>query len=371
MPYQKPTIKDIYSRVRADLETRIKQNSTQTTRVRILRESLLSILVTVFSGAVYILYGYIEYLSKQIFADTAEKDWLERIGYLYGITKKPATKAKGKAVFWGILGTAIPQGTVVSTSLGQKYQTSELGTIITTQGVYYAIIPIEALESGVAGNYNEQTPTLQLTLETPISGINNSEIYNTEKPSGGVEQETDDELRIRIVARVRKPPSGGRDSDYIAWAKEVSGVGLAWVFENWNGTGTVGVVCTTPSFGILSPTTLAEVQTNIDAKKPLGVVATAINPVVKLCSPYIKLEPFNDIGIRTKVQEALDALFIAESVPSGAILKSHINSAVYSTGANNIEVVYFSEGSGAFYGDIQMTGFDLAKLGTITFAEFT
>lgn len=367
MPYQKPTIKDIYSRVKADLETRIKQNSTQITRVRILRESLLSILVTVFSGAVYILYGYIEYLSKQIFADTAEKDWLERIGYLYGITRKPATRAQGQALFYGTFGTVVPAGTISQSALGQQYQTKNTTTIPASGNIP---ILIEAIETGTSGNWIDGTPSSVLTLQTPISGVNLIGLISP-APTGGTEQETDDELRIRIVARIRKPPSGGRASDYVAWAKEVSGVGLAWVFENWNGTGTVGVVCATSSFGVLSPTTLAEVQANIDAKKPLGVVATAINPVVKICSPYILLEPFNDIGIRTKVQEALDALFIAESAPSGTILKSHINSAVYSTGANNIKVVYFSEGSGAFYDDIVMEGFNLAKLGTITFAEFT
>lgn len=375
MPYQKPTIKEIYSRVKADLETRIKQNNTQIIRVRILRESLLSILVTVFSGAVYILYGFIEYLSKQIFADTAEKDWLERIGYLYGITRKPETKATGKAIFWGVLGTVVSKGTVVSTALGQKYQTTEEGTVVSDQGVTYTKLTIEALEGGVVGNYNDQTPTLALTLETPISGITNLEISNTERPSGGTEQETDEELRIRIIARMRKPPSGGRASDYEAWAKEVAGVGFAWIFENWNGTGTVGVVVATSSFDIVSPTTLSETQTNIDAKKPLGVVATVLNPTIKICSPTIKLDPLNDVGIRTKIEEALNELFNIESAPAGIILKSHINSAVYSSGANNVKVEQFTEGTTIFYEDIDMlntytTSFNLAKLGNITFVSF-
>jgi uncharacterized phage protein gp47/JayE len=57
----------------------------------------------------------------------------------------------------------------------------------------------------------------------------------------GSDEESTDELRARLLARLQNPPHGGNATDYEAWAKEVSGVTRAWSYPLELGAGTVTV----------------------------------------------------------------------------------------------------------------------------------
>jgi uncharacterized phage protein gp47/JayE len=58
---------------------------------------------------------------------------------------------------------------------------------------------------------------------------------------GGVDEESDDDLRIRVLERIRQPPQGGAAHDYVRWAKAVPGVTRAWCEPLEMGIGTVTV----------------------------------------------------------------------------------------------------------------------------------
>ena len=40
---------------------------------------------------------------------------------------------------------------------------------------------------------------------------------------GGTDTENDDDLRMRVLQRIRQPPQGGANHDYVRWALAVPG----------------------------------------------------------------------------------------------------------------------------------------------------
>ena len=57
---------------------------------------------------------------------------------------------------------------------------------------------------------------------------------------GGANAETDDQLRRRVLQRIRNPPMGGSAEDYVRWALACPGVDRAWA-EAEQGPGTITV----------------------------------------------------------------------------------------------------------------------------------
>jgi uncharacterized phage protein gp47/JayE len=96
-------------------------------------------------------------------------------------------------------------------------------------------VPIIAL---VAGDFTRCEPGTPISIARPIDGINSGgeTIGDT---VGGTDQERQEQLRSRMLARYRAPPHGGARHDYIAWALEVPGVTRAWCSPIGYGPGTV------------------------------------------------------------------------------------------------------------------------------------
>ena len=78
-----------------------------------LRRSVLGVLVTTIMGAIFNLYGYLDYLARQILPDTADGVFLERHAGIFSMTRKAATVATGQVTATGVNGAAIPAGTVL------------------------------------------------------------------------------------------------------------------------------------------------------------------------------------------------------------------------------------------------------------------
>ena len=94
--------------------------------------------------------------------------------------------------------------------------------------------------------------------------------------TGGADQETDDELRVRVLDRIRKPPMGGDADDYVAWALSVAGVTRAWCspLEMGMGTVTVRFMCDdlrASNGGFPNASDVAAVQAFLDTVRPVAV----------------------------------------------------------------------------------------------------
>ena len=201
MPFNKPTLSELTSRIEGDIITRVNDD------VPLLRRSLLKVLTRVWAGAVHTIYGNLQYITRQVFPDTADAENLEKLAGIWAIARKPASYASGIVTFTGTGGTGIPFGSVLRRSDDTAYTTT-LATFV--EGGGSVDVPIEALTPGIVGNNVAGT---ELVLESPIANINSVATVGTAGITNGTDTETDSALRQRLLDRIQQPPSGGSEAD--------------------------------------------------------------------------------------------------------------------------------------------------------------
>lgn len=358
MSFSKPSLETIYQRIKADMEARLNTDRNIT------RFSFLGITVYVFAGAIYLLYGFLIFISDQLFISTATYKYLDRLGREYGLPRKAATFATGQVTFTGVETTVILADTLLQSQDGVEFATISEVTI--TGGSALADIQAETGWAGSIGNVEDTT----LQLVSPITGVD-SEATVTTPLSGGVDEETDDELRARLLQRTQTPPSSGTINDYIRWALEVPGVGRAWALsaEDYLGPGTVGVVIADSTLNIVDPAVKTAVEDNISANKP-EVAYVDVNDIDRVnTNYYISITP-NTTEFRDSITQSLEDLHLAQAAPNGTILLVDIQDAIYKTGINNYEITDIELNSVSIgVTDITTTGFETAVFNTVTFQD--
>ena len=317
MPFQRPDLPTLIERAQADIESRLPGADAR------LRRTLLGVLARMHAGSVHGLYGYLDWLSRQLMIDTADAEYLARWASIWGVSRKPATAAEGQVTFAGSDGNVIPAGTALQRADGVEYTTDLDATIASGT----ATVAVTASQAGEAGNAAGGTA---LTLVSPISGVDSTATVDSTGLTGGADTETDDSLRSRLLARIQMPPHGGAAADYVTWALEVSGVTRAWVYPGELGIGTVTVrfmMDDTYADGIPQASDVQAVQDHVDALRPVTADVTVVAPVAVPLDFTIKLTP-NTSSVQTAVQTELEDLLRREAEPGGTILLSHIREAI-------------------------------------------
>lgn len=229
MPYTRPTLTGLRSQSIEDITT-----SGVPGLDGLLRNAVLRVLAWVMAGLAYSLYGYGDWIARMSVPFTAENEFLQAWAALIGIYQKDSTPAVGQAQFVGQPGTPVPSGTALTRQDGTPYVTTAESTADESNNV---IVPIQAEVNGAATNCDAGTP---IAISAPIPGINSGGV-TVGPTTGGTDQETDPQLRTRMLEKYAAPPQGGASADYIQWALEVPGVTRAWVQPVAYGAGTVDV----------------------------------------------------------------------------------------------------------------------------------
>ncbi|MDO5531431.1 baseplate J/gp47 family protein [Sutterella sp.] len=309
MSFERPTLSEIITRVQSDIESRLGK--------KVMRWSLAAILARVIAGVSHSLHGYIVFVLKQCFSSTAEGAYLERRASEYGITRNSATKAEGTVTFTG-------SGTVPS---GTQLQSSESVVYVTTADSDETAMtaPIEAVAAGESGNADAG---LTLTLVSPVTGIDSTATAG--ELSGGADAEDDESLRERLLERQKSPPRGGTAADYVAWAKDVTGVTRAWCYPREPQTGHVTVRFMTDDLtdnGIPTDTMVTRVEEAITAEMPIAAVlhVEAPTPLALDCS--IMIIPETE-AVKAKVEAAIQTAIVSEAEPGETFMLTALDRAV-------------------------------------------
>ena len=170
---------------------------------------------------------------KLMFPMWAYGEWLDYHAHRINLSRRPGTQAYGTLAVSGLAGTTIPQGFIfavpaVGNSQAVEFLTTEEVTIGETGTAEVGVI---AAEIGLEGNVPAGSIAI---MADPMTGI--TAVTNPERITGGTLEEDDESLRERILEAERAGEASfvGCDADYIRWAKEVPGVGEAFVIPQWN-----------------------------------------------------------------------------------------------------------------------------------------
>ena len=169
-----------------------------------------------------------------------------------GVKRKEATYATGLLDVTG--SGQVKAGDLFETAGGIQFSADT-----TTDIVSSGSIAVTSTIAGAAGNVGAGAITM---MPKTIQGI--TACNNPAPTSGGYASETDDSLRERYYEALQRPPTSGNKYHYIAWAKEVSGVGDAKVYPLWDGDNTVQIVIIDDNKQPADNKLIASVQQHID-----------------------------------------------------------------------------------------------------------
>lgn len=346
--FTRPTLQQLIDRIAADIEARLPGADART------RRSNLAVLARTQAGAIHGLYGYLDFLSRQVMPDTAEAEILDRHASLRGVTRTPSTAATGNITLTGTNGIVVPTGTELQRSDGALYKTTADATI--ASGTATAAVIASAL--GAAGN---AIVGIVLTLTSPIAGITNTATVAAGGLVSGTDQETDADLLVRLMEKIQTPPHGGAKADYVGWAKEVSGVTRAWCFPLEGGAGTVYVRFVRDNDASIIPDAgeVAAVQAHLDDVRPVTAVVTVAAPTAVPLNLTIDLTP-DTTAARAAVTAEIQDLVKREAAPGGTLLLSHIREAISLAAGETNHVLTVPAA------DVTYTNSQIGTMGTIT-----
>lgn len=332
MAFLRPTLQQLADRIAGDFVAKITGASTLAMR------SVLKTMAIIYAGAIHLLYGYLDNMSKQLFATTATADEdggkLDTIGAEYGIIRNAATKAIGIIACTGTPATLIPEGSELVSSAANIYVTDDDATI---GGGGTINVNITAQTAGAASN---DSAGITLTFVSPIIDIDSTATVDSSGLINGADEEADNDYRNRILARKQIAPHGGNQNDLEQWALEVDGVTRAWVYPLYNGPGTVALYFVRDGQSPITPTApqIAEVLAYLTShtdiiNQTVGVPITMLPglfvaaPVLLVLNFTIRLYP-NTADIQALVQAQIEDFIYREAYPSQTLYLSRIQEAI-------------------------------------------
>lgn len=266
----------------------------------------------VIGGAVWEVFGRLKWMDRQRFALTATGYELDRHGLDYGIGRKAASYAQGNVVVTvTTFPFTVPAGTTFTRTDGVTFTSTR--SVDVGQYTLAATVPVVADSSGKGGNTVYGTPLT--TSLANVSAVNVDDVGLGQ----GADQETDDQLRVRILARKRYPPRGGSATDYEQWALSLPGVTRAFVKSNAFGRGTVGVwflMDDTYVAGIPQQADVEAVQSYIDSVAPVTANVFAQAPIADCVDIVISGMVPDTQAVREAVAAELQSLFRRTAVVS-------------------------------------------------------
>ncbi len=203
----------------------------------------IGIRMRVLAGEVFALQAEYEYVKRQMFPDTAEGEYLDRHAAQRGLSRRSAAKAQGEIRFYidaaHDYDIVIPEGTVVSTrgENAQRYETLEEAVI--SSGRLAVTCMARALSGGADGNAAADEISI---IVTPVDSL--LKVVNEYMLTDGSDEETDEQLRRRVLDSFVNIPNGTNRAFYIQSALEVEGVHAAGASAGVRGAGTLDIyVC--------------------------------------------------------------------------------------------------------------------------------
>lgn len=268
------------------------------------KNDLVKVISEVESGIYHSILGDIDFLKKQIFPDTAEKDylrahWSDRVPPLYPATASGTIEIKGTA------GVSVPSGSVWKSTQGKTYFTTN-SYVIGSDGTVEA--EVQAENMGADSNLSAGS---KLTLSSNLIAYVESEATVKKNIAGGTDGETDENYLVRVM-NYYKASVNGKKGDFISWALESSSeVSLAWEFKNFNRFGAliITVLGGNYSSGFIEVSNTARVQEYIENLAPPVIFTVMAAEIIKINFTVDLLDKEDTVANRNRIKDAYDSYF--------------------------------------------------------------
>lgn len=254
-----------------------------------------------------LVYMTLDWILKNIFGDTADREGLKAVARDRGLAPFPATYAIVKGEF------------NIELPLNARFNFDSLNFMATKflskeRDFFYYELTCE--EVGEIGN----VPYGKLVPIENIRGLKHAFIVNVIKP--GEEEEDTEEFRERYFRHIKTNAYGGNIDQYLDWCHAIEGVGGVKVYPVWNGGGTVKIVFVNSKFNIPAKELIDNVQEILDpvpyhqkgyGLAPIGHLVTVEGVAKKDLNLSVNItlrDGFDKEGIEDKIKTILEPYFI-------------------------------------------------------------
>lgn len=258
-------------------------------------------------------YVKMDIMEEQTFLSTATGINLDKRAFDYGLSRTPATNALRIAEFKKYKMDS--DGNFAHDDKGNKI----LIDMDITEGARFTLpedssITFEYI--GKTDGYNilkcEQTGTKgnehvgTILPLIPIKNLIEAKITSTYKPAE--DEETDEELRRRVVDSINYSSFGGNIEDYIEKVNAIDGVGNTKVFPAWQYNGSVLLSIVDPIFNPITDEFAKNLKEQIDPDEdtgqgvgiaPIGHYVTITTPAKKYVNVSMSVELMNTVTLET------------------------------------------------------------------------
>lgn len=298
----------------------------------------------------------IELLIEAAFAQTSWGEYLDKLADELGngMKRRAATHAVVTLTLSGTAGTEVSSEALFATDGKINFTTTEVCTIGEDGS---GTVKAEAQTAGVDGNVKAGT-----IVKIPVSIYGVSSVTNKEDAYNGYDEETDEELRERLLFRLRRPITSGNANEYVDWAESVAGVGAAKCVPIWNGNGTVKVIIVDANNDRANEKLLNDVKTHIETVRPIGASVTVTTPEILSINVSATVTT-SDADYMEKITTALNDYFRKEGFNSNYVSIAHIGKIMLESGAiDDYESLKINDG----ISNITVDDNHVPRLGTLT-----
>ena len=312
-----PKLQDIRDRIVADIGTHITGADAR------LRRSTLNGLALAIAGSIRLVFMFARFIASQLLVDRAETIWLVRHASLWGISRKVGAPAVGEVTLTGADILVGLEGVSLVRADGVRYLFDDASVTLSSGS---ATANIRCADNGVIGDADAATI---LSFETVIPRIDLAVTVTAGGLTGGTDPETDEELRARVLERLRNPPQGGAESDYSLWAKQVAGVTRVWPRAQTPQDGRVTVYFSRDNDASIIPdeTERQRVLDHLNTVRPVTALVTCPALTPEPVTIAVGLSP-NTPTVQAAVIEEVREFFIREAEPGGVIRHSRLQEVI-------------------------------------------
>lgn len=324
----------------------------------------VGIRLKVLSGEIYSAMSNLEWIKREMFPQTASLGQLDKHAEQRGLKRKSAVNSKGKLKFSineaSDSDISIPKGTICATSGVNSIRFITLDDAVISAGNLYAEVTAQSEEAGKASNANSGTVTIMVTFVQGVDSVTNASAF-----TGGADEETDEELRKRLIESYRNVSNGTNVAFYKDFVLQYDGVNSASVEKLARGTGTLDVyVC--GKGAQVSASLLSQINSDIQKVREINIDVDVVNAELVSVNVYFSLaveSGYDKTSVQNACKQAIKDYFLTLGIGDGVYL-SAVSNVIY--GVEGVKNYRFSASGNA---DVTIPSNKQAICGTITITD--